>query len=350
MFCRYLRLILPLYFFIIASAARSQIMDTRIGVDTLTFAERISVRTNMVDWVLLTPNIGFEFDIRSTNWNRWTAGVNLRYNWQTKHTYAPGVVYNMAEVKGEFRNYWRTREIDEDNGVMRHTNLIDRLFSCRRTHVKHPSTTYYRGLYAAYSDYSVKLGKYGYQGNAVSMGVTYGIVKPMYLFRNGNTLDFEAGISAGAAYLKYDKYVLDRDNNCYAVVDHSVSKVLPVINDIRLGFVYRFGSYPITRKYRWRIETDAAYIDTVNAVNLEMERKRANVRNDERIIRKIHSDFSAAYDSIMAVHKADAAKAKADARHFRKNLRIEKDKDKKGKASEGALLKEEEKNKGKRRK
>lgn len=349
MFGKYLRLILPLYFLITAPAVRSQIMDTRVGVDTLTLAERISVRTNMADWVLLTPNIGFEFDVRSTNWNRWTAGVNLRYNWQTEHTYTPGIVYNIAEIKGEFRNYWRTREIDEKNGVMRHTGFIDRLFSCRRTRVKHPTTTYYRGLYAAYSDYSVKLGKYGYQGNAVSFGFTYGIVKPMYLFRNGNTLDFELGISAGAAYTKYDKYVLDRDNDCYAVVEPSQTKVVPVINDIRLGLVYRFGNYPITKKYRWRIETDAAYIDTVNAMNLEMERMRANLQNDESIIKRIHNDFNAAYDSIMAVRKADAVKAKAAARLNKKSIKADKGSRKGRKASEGMPL-EEDKEKGKQRK
>ena len=37
---------------------KAQIFESRTGVDTLTFAERISLRTNAVDWTLLTPNLG----------------------------------------------------------------------------------------------------------------------------------------------------------------------------------------------------------------------------------------------------------------------------------------------------
>lgn len=58
-------------------------------VDTLSVAERLSIRTNMVDWTLLVPNIGVEFDIKNENWNRWTVGLNLRNNWQTSHTFKP---------------------------------------------------------------------------------------------------------------------------------------------------------------------------------------------------------------------------------------------------------------------
>lgn len=46
---------------------RAQIFESKTGVDTLTFAERISLRTNAVDW--LTPNLGVEFDVKSTNLN-----------------------------------------------------------------------------------------------------------------------------------------------------------------------------------------------------------------------------------------------------------------------------------------
>lgn len=45
----------------------AQIFESRTGVDTLTFAERISLRTNAVDWTLLTPNLGVEFDVKSAH-------------------------------------------------------------------------------------------------------------------------------------------------------------------------------------------------------------------------------------------------------------------------------------------
>lgn len=141
-------------------------------MDTLTFAERISLRTNAVDWTLLTPNLGVEFDVKSTNWNRWAVGLTLKTKWNTPATFKNRVFYNITEVRADFRNYWRTRQIN--NKVPAHTGFIDRLFSCRRRVVKHPKTTYYRGAYMSFSDFSMKFGREGHQGKALSAGITYG--------------------------------------------------------------------------------------------------------------------------------------------------------------------------------
>lgn len=146
-----------LYYLIIAvlfpQISRAQIFESKTGVDTLTFAERISLRTNAVDWTLLTPNLGVEFDVKSTNWNRWAVGLTLKTKWNTPATFKNRVFYNITEVRADFRNYWRTRQIN--NKVPAHTGFIDRLFSCRRRVVKHPKTTYYRGAYMSFSDFSI---------------------------------------------------------------------------------------------------------------------------------------------------------------------------------------------------
>ena len=55
---------------------RAQVFETRARIDTLKWNERISLHTNAVDWALLIPNIGVEYDIRSTNWNRWAVGMS----------------------------------------------------------------------------------------------------------------------------------------------------------------------------------------------------------------------------------------------------------------------------------
>lgn len=128
---------LPVYIFILLLPVSAQGVDKSMRVDTLSLAERLSFHTNMVDWTLLTPNVGVEFDVRSTNWNRWAVGMDLRYNWQTKNTFKSGLVYNIMGARLYFRNYWRPRQIG-DEGVSRHTRFIDRVFSCRRTRVKHP--------------------------------------------------------------------------------------------------------------------------------------------------------------------------------------------------------------------
>ena len=87
-------------------------MDTSHKVDSLSTKERLSWRTNAVDWLLLVPNVGVEYDIGRCNWNRWTVGLNLRGNWQSSHTFKPGIVYNVAEVRAEVRNYYRIRVFD----------------------------------------------------------------------------------------------------------------------------------------------------------------------------------------------------------------------------------------------
>ena len=67
-------------------------MDTSHKVDSLSTKERLSWRTNAVDWLLLVPNVGVEYDIGRYNWNRWTVGLNIRGNWQSSHTFKPGIV------------------------------------------------------------------------------------------------------------------------------------------------------------------------------------------------------------------------------------------------------------------
>ncbi|MGN1263397.1 MAG: DUF3575 domain-containing protein, partial [Prevotella sp.] len=166
--------------------AISQGTDKRLKVDTLSLKERIALRTNMIDWALLTPNIGIEFDIKNTNWNRWTAGLHLRGNWESSHTFKPGLVYNLMGVRAEFRNYWRMRDFEEHK-LKEHTRFIDKVFSCRRQNPKHPDLIYYRGLYASYNKFSIKLIGDGYQGSAFTVGATYGIMKPLYVFKNGTS-------------------------------------------------------------------------------------------------------------------------------------------------------------------
>lgn len=283
----------------------AQGVDKSMRVDTLSLAERLSFHTNMVDWTLLTPNVGVEFDVRSTNWNRWAVGMDLRYNWQTKNTFKSGLVYNIMGARLYFRNYWRPRQIG-DEGVSRHTRFIDRVFSCRRTRVKHPGLLFYRGAYLSYNKYSIKLlGSEGYQGSAVTAGFTYGIVKPLYVFKNGNSLDFDLGVSAGLAFASYDKYRHDRESDCYPVTKRSQSGVHPVVSDLHVGFVYRLGSYPVTKKYRWRYDCDQVYRDRIDSIYAAKERAAADKRYSDSLTAVVSKDFWHHYDSIMGIKKIE---------------------------------------------
>lgn len=299
---------------------KAQIFESKTGVDTLTFAERISLRTNAVDWTLLTPNLGVEFDVKSTNWNRWAVGLTLKTKWNTPATFKNRVFYNITEVRADFRNYWRTRQIN--NKVPAHTGFIDRLFSCRRHVVKHPKTTYYRGAYMSFSDFSIKFGREGHQGKALSAGITYGIIKPLYAFRTGNTLDLDLGFDAGFVAVNSEKFIYNRADNCYTRTKQGSWKVVPfpMPTAARVGFVYRFGSYPITKKYRWRYDADAQYQYRIDSIANQRVVDAINKHNRDSVESVIYKEFWQVYDSVYAINSAKAdsirivnAKLKAEA-------------------------------------
>ena len=299
---------------------KAQIFESKTGVDTLTFAERISLRTNAVDWTLLTPNLGVEFDVKSTNWNRWAVGLTFKTKWNTPATFKNRVFYNITEVRADFRNYWRTRQIN--NKVPAHTGFIDRLFSCRRRVVKHPKTTYYRGAYMSFSDFSIKFGREGHQGKALSAGITYGIIKPLYAFRTGNTLDLDLGFDAGFVAVNSEKFTYNRADNCYTRTKQGSWKVVPfpMPTAARVGFVYRFGSYPITKKYRWRYDADAQYQYRIDSIANQRVGDAINQHNRDSVESVIYKEFWQVYDSVAVVNSAKAdsmrivnAKLKAEA-------------------------------------
>ena len=321
-------------------------------MDTLTFAERISLRTNAVDWTLLTPNLGVEFDVKSTNWNRWAVGLTLKTKWNTPATFKNRVFYNITGVRADFRNYWRTRQIN--NKVPAHTGFIDRLFSCRRRVVKHPKTTYYRGAYMSFSDFSIKFGREGHQGKALSAGITYGIIKPLYAFRTGNTLDLDLGFDAGFVAVNSEKFTYNRADNCYTRTTQGSWKVVPfpMPTAARVGFVYRFGSYPITKKYRWRYDADAQYQYRIDSIANQRVVDAINQHNRDSVESVIYKEFWQVYDSVAVVNSAKAdsmrivnAKLKAEA----DRKQAEADRQKAVEAQkEKERLKAEKKNKGKK--
>lgn len=300
---------------------RAQVFETRAKIDTLKWNERISLHTNAVDWALLIPNIGVEYDIRSTNWNRWAVGMSAKTKWRTNSRFKQRLFYNVSEVRFEFRNYWRTRQID-GREVTKHTSFIDKLFSCRRTVVKHPHTTYYRGVYASAGDYSFLVDRKGRQGKFVSGGVTYGAMYPMYVFKSGNSLDLDLGISVGLVATNMEKFRLVDD--CYERTQPGKWKVVPfpMPTEARVGLVYRLGKYPINKKYRWRYDVDMRYRERYDSIRYEIEARRQERHINDSITNKIYNDFWLEYDKEAKLNlnnariaaekqKAEAAKLKA---------------------------------------
>lgn len=279
----------------------------------MSFTERASLHTNAIDWVIGIPNIGGEFDIVGTNWGRYAVGFDLRGRMNTSHSFKPYNVYNLTGARLYFRNYYRLKQIG-DHGSEPSKGILNKLFSCRRNHVKHPKRTYYRGLYLDYSDFSFKFGAEGKQGTALTAGFTYGWLTPLYTFRNGHSLDFDMGISAGACMANVTRFTRDRDDNCYRQVGVQEKKILPMLTEVKVGFVYRFNKYPITKRYRWRYDVDMRYRERLDNLRDSLAEVRRQNHFTDSVRTRITDDYNAVYDSIAKINAEVRAKQQTESK------------------------------------
>lgn len=287
-------LLLPLLSF-------AQPLDTRHKVDTLSLAERFSVRTNGTDWVLMIPNVGVEFDIRNTNWNRWAVNLNLRHRPTSNTNTVSPIVYEGTEIKVEGRMYWRERQAQANGVLAYHLMPWDKLMSCRRMIPKHPNTVFYRGIYASYGNYAVRAKGYGHRGNAFQAGITWGFVRPVYAFGNGNSIDMEIGVSGGVAVVKNRRFIPDYKNNDYRDLSRKNTYVVPMLNDVHAALVYRLGKYPIQKKYRWRYDVDMDYRARMDSLYQQREAAAELKHFRDSVYKVVAADFRLTYDSVIAV-------------------------------------------------
>lgn len=278
-------------------------------LDTLSLADRLSVRTNGTDWLIMVPNVGVEYDLGSRNDNRLAAALNLRWKWATEHTYVPNYIYNVFEIKGEVRSYWRTRQVTADEKAFpRHTHLWDKLFSLRRQNPRHPVTTYYRGVWLSYATYAFRMSanaKYARQGSALMGGVLYGIQRPLYRYPNGHSIDLDVGFSVGAAYVSYDAYSRDEDNNRYRKRNKQrIKKIVPfpIVNEIRAGLVYRLGTTPVYDKYNFRYDIDQSFRNGIDDRAHDESTKRNNAKLAAEIFEQANKVYHHKLDSVLRVH------------------------------------------------
>ena len=186
--------------------------------DTMPFKDRLSFRTNAVDWALSTANIGAEFDISNSVYNRYTVGAVLKYNPKSKGTLVPKYVYDLFEAKVEARKYWRT---DKNP----------------RTGKQNPHSRYWRAYYAGvwfdYMDINLKLSQTGRKGKAYGIGGEFGYNIPMYAFKK-SSLDVEFGVSLGLEYAKYDVYKYSK----FKAITNKDGEYIPYSNFDNLGGIH----------------------------------------------------------------------------------------------------------------
>lgn len=337
------------------------VMDDGHHVDTLSLLERVSLHTNAVDWVIGIPNLAVEFDVKARNYNRWSFMAGVRYRPAMKNTFVMPVVYNIFEVSLEGRGYWRERRATPTGIFSHHRMWYEKILSCRAMLPSHPTWVFYRGGYVAYTKYSFLLKDAidGRQGQAIQAGFTWGFEKPLYQFSDGNSLDLDCGISVGFCMHKTDKYDVDQQNNAYGITEKAEKwkfNPIPLPKDVHVSFVYRFGNYPLQKRYRWRYDADVQYRTVMDSLYSDAESRALQKYIADSIYSVVYMDFRHVYDSVLAVRTAEEKELQIE--QTRKEIEtlkaeseqqgealfeVEPGKAKKEKKSKGKKKKEEEK-------
>lgn len=226
-----------------------------------------SFHTNVVDWVLATPNVTVELDLSPRRHTSYSLLLTGKCNPASKTTnFHPRWVYNVSSLKGEIRKYWRTSNPDVANyqegevslpTLERDTTLwgpFSKLSYLRRKYVsaryaKRPRywRAYYVGLWAAFTKFSICLDGDGKQGDAYAGGVSAGWAVPLYKHLDGSGWDLDMGISAGLMLPSYQEYKYYRESDCYAFQkwhfrDKKNPKPEPMLQDVHISLVYRLRS------------------------------------------------------------------------------------------------------------
>lgn len=216
----------------------------------------ISLHTNIIDWVITTPNVTVEMDLSRLQRSCYSILITGKYNPKiSNNTINSRWVYNVTSIKGEVRKYWRTGNLEEASipySIEPDTTLwgpFKKISYFRRRHlsgryVKNPRywRAYYLGLYAAYNKFSICLDGSGKQGDAISFGVSAGFSVPLYKHHDGSGWDLDLGFSVGAMITSFDKYEYYRESACYVYTETKPRHLLPypMFQDIHISLAYRF--------------------------------------------------------------------------------------------------------------
>lgn len=200
--------------------------------DRITGLDRWSFRVNALELLCTVPNFNVEFDVSSSPYNRWSLGLTAKYNWDTWHSVPPALVFNMFEIRPEFRKWFRMKPKEGNDKPTR-------------------ERAFFLGGYASGGTYSIKPGKYGIQGPLFGAGALFGYDFPLYTYRHF-AIDFELGVAAGLAVTSYDGYTMNRSNTDYIEAPGKSNGwhlcPFPVLSEIKACFVFR--TLSIKEKYK----------------------------------------------------------------------------------------------------
>lgn len=289
-----------------------------LGEEELSFKDRIAIRTNVVGWVLTTPNIAFDYDVVNTPYDKRTIGLSLKGNWNTSHSrrdyhpgdgfgdmkhYEPNWTYDLFGARFDYRFYWRQQPYDNRDNFygdwerewIQSAKGLDKLrarLNCFRASEKPKShISIFAGPYLSVGGFLIEYPEVRRKGFYVGAGATGGIALPLYGYENGAAIDLEFGGCIGLQYAHFKKTV---DSN----EPLPRNSFLPLVTDVRVSLVYRFRS--ISKQHT---EIDYALIDRRYVGRLmELDRDAILVYNDS--IRALKNELDARNEEIALYKQA----------------------------------------------
>ena len=191
---------------------------------------RLGLKINALELLCTIPNIGAEYDLTDSPYNRLTLSLSAKYNPDTWHTLAPVTVFNLLEFRSECRWWYRQKE------------SAIKFFS---------NGAFYVGGYLHGGSFSVKMSPTGRQGLLCGIGASYGYDFPLYTFKKF-CIDFEIGASLGYGVSRYDCYRMNSTETDYVILpnDSGHWRVIPypILSELRASFVFR--TLSIKDKYK----------------------------------------------------------------------------------------------------
>ena len=205
------------------------------------FWNRFAIGTNALEWLFTVPNLQIEYDladydISAEKYNNQSILVGVRYNWNTWHQQPAYYVFNVLDVRGEWRFHF-----PKDKPI--------KLFNKWDWDItqKHPWLAYYLGTYGNWNQFSMKPGPDGYQGWQAGIGAVFGFERKLYEYKkNKSAVDLDLGLAAGVSFSSADRFRLAASQESYTVTGHRYM-LLPMIAEIRATFKWR----PVSVDYKY---------------------------------------------------------------------------------------------------
>ena len=184
--------------------------------------DRFAFRANIVDWALMTPSVGVQFDLSPWDYNKMTIGANVKYNPGAQQSFTASMDYKMLDARVEFRNYFR-----ESLTIKQGQKRMPKYWRA-----------YYWGAYVSYTDYTIYL-RNGYTGRHVGIGGTAGWEIPLIPFKNSG-LDLDLGASIGWIYGENKKRI--DDGGKFRFINEKGWHITPypIVSELKVALVYRF--------------------------------------------------------------------------------------------------------------